>query len=96
MDSKQKMAIYKGLTKIINKYIKLIVKELGINKEVTTYFARHSFATVLKRSGVKIEMISELLGNSNVGVTENYLDGFENEEIQKNTDVLTSGFKKTS
>jgi integrase/recombinase XerD len=94
MNEIQKMAIYKQLTKIINKYIKQIAKELEIDKNVTTYFARHSFATVLKRSGAKIEMISELLGHSNVGVTESYLDSFENDQIQKETDVLTAGFKK--
>ncbi len=96
MDAEQKRATYQNLTKIINKYVKQIAKEVGINKEVTTYFARHSFATVLKRSGAKIELISELLGHSNVGVTESYLDSFEKEQIQKETDVLTTGFKKTS
>lgn len=94
MSDEQKRATYQGLTKIINKYVKQIANDLDINKNVTTYFARHSFATVLKRSGAKIEMISELLGHSNVGVTESYLDSFEKEQIQKETDVLTMGFKK--
>ena len=35
----------------MNKYTKRIALNLGINKNVTTYVARHSFATVLKRSG---------------------------------------------
>lgn len=96
MNAEQKRATYQGLVKIINKYVKQIAKEVEINKNVTTYFARHSFATVLKRSGAKIEMISELLGHSNVGVTESYLDSFEKEQIQKETDVLTSGFQKSS
>jgi len=41
-------------------------------------------------------MISELLGHSSVNVTESYLDSFENEQIQKETDVLTAGFKKAN
>ncbi|MEX2437156.1 MAG: site-specific integrase [Candidatus Paceibacterota bacterium] len=81
------------LTQMINKYMKKICTDLGINKNVTTYFARHSFATVLKRSGANIGMISELLGHSSVDVTESYLDSFEKEQIQKETDVLTAGFK---
>lgn len=96
MSAEKERATYQQLTKIINKYIKQIAIELGLNKTVTTYFARHSFATVLKRSGAKIEMISELLGHSSVDVTESYLDSFENEQIQKETDVLTSGFKKAN
>lgn len=96
MTAEKERATYQELTKIINKYMKQIVTELGINKNVTTYFARHSFATVLKRSGAKIEMISELLGHSSVNVTESYLDSFEKEQIQKETDVLTFGFKKAN
>lgn len=94
MSAEKERATFRQLTKIINKYIKQITVELGINKNVTTYFARHSFATVLKRSGAKIEMISELLGHSSVDVTESYLDSFEKEQIQKETDVLTAGFRK--
>jgi site-specific recombinase XerD len=94
MSEVQRRSTYQGLTKIINKYVKQIAKEVEINKDVTTYYARHSFAAVLKRSGAKIEMISELLGHSSVNVTESYLDSFEKEHIQKETDVLTTGFKK--
>ncbi|TVZ16409.1 site-specific integrase [Maribacter sp. MAR_2009_72] len=94
MTIEKQRATYQQLTKIINKYMKLISADLGINKNVTTYFARHSFATVLKRSGANISMISDLLGHSSVGVTESYLDSFENDQIQKQTDVLTDGFKK--
>jgi integrase/recombinase XerD len=96
MSAEQERTTYQQLTKIINKYLNQIAIELEINKKVTTYFARHSFATVLKRAGTKVEMISELLGHSSVDVTESYLDSFENEQIQKETDVLTAGFKKAN
>jgi integrase/recombinase XerD len=96
MNDVEQRAKYKQLTKIINKYMKQTVLEVGINKNVTTYFSRHSFATVMKRSGAKIEMISELLGHSSVDVTESYLDSFEKEQIQKETDVLTAGFRKAN
>lgn len=92
MSAETERATYKQLTKTINKYMKQIASELGLNKEVTTYFARHSFATVLKRSGAKIEMISELLGHSSVDVTESYLDSFEKEQIHEQTNALTAGF----
>lgn len=96
MNAEKERRTYQQLTKIINKYMKQIVSELEINKNVTTYFARHSFATVLKRSGAKIEMISELLGHSSVDVTEGYLDSFEKDQIKKETDVLTIGFRKVN
>ena len=94
MSAKAERATYQQLTKIINKYMKQICADLMINKNVTTYFARHSFATVLKRSGAKNEFISEMLGHSSVHITDLYLDSFEKEHIQRETDALTSGFKK--
>ncbi len=85
--------VYQQVTKNINKYMKRIAAKLEIKKEVTTYFARHSFATILKRTGASIEMIGELLGHSDTKTTQSYLAGFETEAIHKATNVLTS-FKK--
>ena len=48
-----------------------------------TYVARHSFATVLKRSGVNIGIISELMGHANLATTEIYLDGFEEKQVEQ-------------
>ena len=48
---------------------------------LTTYVARHSFATVLKRSGVSTSIISESLGHSSEKTTQIYLDSFENSQI---------------
>ena len=46
-----------------------------------TYVARHSFATVLKRSGVNVAIISEALGHTSLSTTQFYLDSFDNEQI---------------
>jgi len=55
-----------------------------------TYTARHSYATVLKRSGANISYISESLGHTDLRTTEAYLASFEKEERAKNTNLLTS------
>jgi site-specific recombinase XerD len=73
------LAKIKQITKTINKYMKRIGEKLELELKLTTYTARHSFATVLKRSGAPIEFISESLGHKDLGTTENYLDSFENE-----------------
>lgn len=65
-----------------------IGKELKIGN-ISTYTARHSFATVLKRSGANIAYISESLGHNNLQTTEHYLASFEKEERQKNAALLT-------
>ena len=78
------------LTHTINDNIKSIAEDLEIKKTVTTYSARHSFATVLKRSGASMEIISEMLGHSNLKTTRLYLDSFEKETLEKTTNALTN------
>lgn len=76
------------LTRLINRAMAAIAEALGID-HISTYTARHSFATVLKRSGANIAYISESLGHSNQRTTENYLASFEREERERNAELLT-------
>lgn len=77
------------LTRAINKRMQEIGEQLGIGK-ISTYTARHSFATVLKRAGANIAYISESLGHSDLKTTENYLASFEREEREKNAELITN------
>ena len=90
MSAETERKVIKQLTKTINKYMKQIAQELDINKEVTTYFARHSFATVLKNSGASIDFIKEALGHSDTKTTQSYLAGFDQKTIHTTTDALTA------
>ena len=69
--------------KAANKALHRIGEKLGIPIDLTTYVARHSYATVLKRSGVSTAIISESLGHSSEKVTQIYLDSFENSQIDE-------------
>lgn len=73
-----------------NKYMNRIAERTGIDFNITTYVARHSFATVLKDSNEPIALISEALGHSNVAVTENYLKSFQLEKRKQAAEKLTS------
>jgi integrase len=77
------------VTHRINKHLKIIGDKLEI-ASISTYTARHSYASVLKRSGANIAYISESLGHSNLKTTENYLASFEKEERIKNAAFLTN------
>jgi integrase len=74
--------IHKVISKT-NKDLKAIGEALNLPIKLTTYVARHSFATVLKRSGVQTSVISESLGHSSEKVTQFYLDSFENDKIKE-------------
>lgn len=71
-----------------NRALACIADDLNI-PHFTTYSARHSFATILKRGGVDIQFISESLGHASIKMTENYLAGFGREERLMNTRILT-------
>jgi len=78
-DSKSISATINQFIQNTNKNIKKICAAVGIEKNVTTYFSRHSAATVLKRSGASINQIQEMLGHASTSVTQKYLDSFDDE-----------------
>ena len=74
--------IHKILVKV-NSNLRFMAKQIGIESNLTTYVARHSFASVLKKSGASIALISEALGHSDITTTQIYLDSFDNEQIDE-------------
>ena len=72
--------IHKVITKV-NKRLKEIGEELNLSIPLTTYVARHSQATVMKKAGVSTAVIREIMGHSSERVTQIYLDSFDNEQI---------------
>ena len=78
----------KNLTKLINKRMKIIGEKLNLGK-ITTYVARHTYATVLRNEGVPISIISPMLGHSSVTTTEIYLADLESEYRAKNASLLS-------
>jgi integrase len=66
------------MLKIVNSDLKKIAISAKIEIRLTTYVARHSFATIMKRNGISTTMISEALGHESEKTTQIYLDSFEN------------------
>jgi site-specific recombinase XerD len=68
---------YKGeLPKISNQkfnvYLKALGATCGIDKNLHSHLARHSFATLLINKGVRLEIIAKALGHSNIRQTQHY------------------------
>lgn len=70
-----------------NDALKRIAKDLEMSS-FTTYAARHSFATIMKRNGVDTSFISECLGHANTEMTKNYIAGYEKGERMKYASML--------
>jgi integrase/recombinase XerD len=73
----------KNRLKRLSKDLSEIATELEINhaEKITFYWARHTYATTLKRSGISTAVISEGLGHNSETTTKAYLDKFEQTEI---------------
>ena len=67
---------------------------LWYDKPLTTYYARHSYATILKRSGAPLSFISEALGHKSLLTTESYLDSFEDKTRRKYAEMLVPNEKR--
>lgn len=93
MDDEQKHSTRRQVTKMINKYMKLLAIELDIKAPVTTMVARHSFATTLKRANVNTETISEMMMHTSVSTTKNYLASLDTESIENASSHLTDILK---
>lgn len=57
--------------------MKKIGEELEFEMPVTTYVARHSYATILVQSGAPLKLASANLGHQSLITTERYFAGFE-------------------
>jgi site-specific recombinase XerD len=68
----------KKILKRVNSDINIIAKEVGIEKRITTYVARHSFATALLGKGLSKEDISKTLQHEDLKTTSIYLDEIDN------------------
>jgi len=54
----------------LNKRIKDVVKEAGIDKPVASHWARHSAAMMLLNKGVRLETVAKVLGHSSTKITQ--------------------------
>jgi site-specific recombinase XerD len=78
----------KNFTRFINQHIKNLSKAAGLTEEISTYWARHSFATNAIRNGASLEMIKESLGHNDLKTTLNYWGGFEDNVKREIADKL--------
>jgi len=64
-----------------NKELKKILKDCDIEKNITFYTARHTYATNALRGKLNINLIKQSLGHKRLSTTENYLEDFSDDEM---------------
>ena len=67
----------------INRNLKKLGEDIGLELPLTMYVARHSWATTARCEGVPISVISEGMGHDNEKTTQIYLASLENSVVDK-------------
>jgi site-specific recombinase XerD len=72
-----------------NKRLQRISKMLGLEKPLSSYVARHTWATLALRKGIPIEVISESMGHENETTTRIYLASLGQSVVDKaNAEII--------
>ena len=75
-----------------NKRLKRISEMLGLEKPLSSYVSRHTWATLALRKGIPIEVISEGMGHDNENTTRIYLASLGQSVVDKaNAEVIGAG-----
>lgn len=72
----------------INKRLKRMMKQIGVSTDITTYVARHTWATTLLRNDVSVGYISKGMGHASMLTTEKYLADFTDDQKKDVSDIL--------
>ena len=76
------------ILKRYNKRLKEIASLCDIDKPLSSYVARHSYANSLKQKGISTDIISESMGHQNLAITQAYLKELDNSLIDEAMEVL--------
>lgn len=87
--NKSLYSIYRSKLRNLNNSLKLLGEELKLEIPLTSYVARHSWATLARECGIPVSVISEALGHTSEKVTYTYLNTL-------NPDILDSCNEKMS
>ncbi len=81
---------YRSDRRLVNKLLKRIAEDAGIEEKITSYYIRHSWATIAKNMGISTEIISEGLGHHSLKTTEIYLKSFDNSVLDDANELIVA------
>ncbi len=87
---------YQRALRLINHRLDKLSRYISGKCRLSTYAARHTWATMAYYCEIHQGIISEAMGHSSIAVTENYLKPFRNERIDRANDMVLSYVKGKS
>jgi integrase len=68
---------------LINKSLKVVGKEVDINKRLTNHLSRHSITSISKSLGTDVYDLKDMLGHTNIKQTEVYINSINTIQTSK-------------
>ena len=87
-NEKEERAQYKSVAHTINRNLKKIGKQLGLTIPLTTYVARHGWASIAKSKNIPIATISEAMGHDSENTTRIYLASLDTSVVDKANSLI--------
>ncbi len=66
---------------------------MGLTEPLTTYVARHTFATAGLHKGISKAQIGDMLGHANYNTTEAYFEAFDTEILDRAADIILEEYR---
>ena len=86
---------YQLALRSFNQQLLLLGQLLGLGDRLSSYTARHTWATTAYYCEIHPGIISEAMGHSSITVTETYLKPFRNKKIDEANQLVTDFVKRT-
>lgn len=81
---------YRNRHYAVNRNLKTVAEKIGLKMPLTTYVARHSWASIAKSKGIPLSVISEGLGHDNEQTTQIYLASLDTSAVDRANDIILS------
>lgn len=79
---------YKNAAHLVNNKLKIIGDQLDLSIPLTTYVARHGWASIAKSKNIPISTISEAMGHDSESTTRIYLASLDTSAVDKANSII--------
>ena len=92
--SKKEYRLYQAILRGFNRRLNELSRRMNLGEKLSSYTARHTWATTAYQKKCATGVICNALGHSSIKVTETYLKAFEQKEIDRTNRMIISYVKQ--
>lgn len=79
---------YKNAAHLVNIKLKKLGEKIGLSMPLTSYVARHAWASIAQSKNISISIISEAMGHDSENTTRIYLASIDTSKVDKANSII--------